>query len=306
MGQLKLLILVLFGFLAACSGASAPAGETSCRSEAAGDRVFLPAGRFVMGEDPREPEEGPPRQIEIEGFWIDRHEVTNAQFAEFVAQTGYVTAAERAAGPGNVSGSAVFSLPDGPGRPWWRWVEKAQWRHPSGPESGIAGKYLHPVVQVAFEDALAYARWKAGRLPTEAEWEYAARSGGREPLEDEAAHDQPAANVYQGVFPVRDVATDGYAGTAPVGCYPPNQSGLFDMIGNVWEWTQQDGDRADAIEPVKVIKGGSYLCAASYCARYRPAARQFQETGLATDHIGFRVVYDRAGDARGPSERQFR
>jgi formylglycine-generating enzyme required for sulfatase activity len=169
-------------------------------------------------------------------------------------------------------------------------VPGAQWRHPSGPQESIVGRDHEPVVQIAWQDAEAYARWVGKELPSEEQWEYAARAGGAalpEPLDTKG---QPQANYYQGVFPVKNLNSDGYIGRAPVGCFKPNAFGLYDMIGNVWEWTSARGSRADASEPVNVIKGGSYLCAANYCARYRPAARQFQERGLGTDHIGFRLV----------------
>jgi formylglycine-generating enzyme required for sulfatase activity len=146
------------------------------------------------------------------------------------------------------------------------------------------------VVQIAWQDAQAYARWAGKQLPTEAQWEYAARAGAAALPEPVDAKGQPQANYYQGIFPVKNLGTDGFAWRAPVGCFKPNGFGLYDMIGNVWEWTSSSGARADAGEPVNIIKGGSYLCAANYCARYRPAARQFQERGLGTDHIGFRLV----------------
>lgn len=250
-----------------------------------------------MGEDARYPEEGPARSVTVRGFWIDSHEVTNSQFARFVRATGYRTLAERTppVQPDTpremrVPGSAVFAVPDEADPRWWRWVVGAQWRHPSGPGESIHGHEREPVVQIAYEDAQAYARWAGKDLPSEAQWEYAARGGGPALPEPVAADGAPTANTYQGVFPVRNLATDGYVGRAPVGCFPPNGYGLYDMIGNVWEWTQS----AEAPPSERrVIKGGSYLCAANYCARYRPAARQFQERGLGTDHIGLRLVDNR-------------
>lgn len=259
--------------------------------------VWVPAGRFVMGEDPAYLEEGPPRAVSVDGFWMDTHEVTNAQFAAFVAATGYLTMAERAppAIPGAPAemlqpGSAVFQAPSPQDPAWWRWVVGAQWRYPSGAQAGIIGQDRHPVVQIAYEDAAAYAAWAGKQLPDEAQWEYAARAGAAALPEPVDADGRPQANYYQGVFPVRNLGLDGFIGRAPVGCFAPNEFGLYDMIGNVWEWTSSPGARADAAEPVGVIKGGSFLCAANYCARYRPAARQFQERGLGTDHIGFRLI----------------
>lgn len=259
--------------------------------------VWVPGGSFVMGDDPHYPEEGPPRTVSVKGFWIDAHEVTNAQFAAFVKATGYKTMAERdppkldGAPPEMLKpGSAVFNTPSQEDPSWWRWVPGAQWRHPSGPQESIAGRDHEPVVQIAWQDAEAYARWAGKQLPSEEQWEYAARAGATALPEPLDAKGQPQANYYQGVFPVKNLNTDGYIGRAPVGCFKPNAFGLYDMIGNVWEWTSARGSRADASEPVNIIKGGSYLCAANYCARYRPAARQFQERGLGTDHIGFRLV----------------
>ena len=282
--------------LSACTEAPAPPGS-ACAGLPDDRMVWVPGGRFVMGDDPQYPEEGPPRTVTVKGFWIDAHEVTNAQFAAFVQATGYRTMAEREppAIPGTppemlVPGSAVFNIPSQADPRWWRWVTGAQWRHPSGLQESITGHDREPVVQIAWQDAQAYARWAGKQLPTEAQWEYAARAGAAALPEPVDAKGQPQANYYQGIFPVRNLGTDGFAGRAPVGCFKPNGFGLYDMIGNVWEWTSSSGSRADAGEAVNIIKGGSYLCAANYCARYRPAARQFQERGLGTDHIGFRLV----------------
>lgn len=268
-----------------------------CFKPANGEMVWVPGGKFVMGANPQYPEEGPPRLVEVKGFWMDAHEVTNAQFAAFVKATGYRTMAERqpprmAGAPPEMMqpGSAVFTVP-GPENPtWWRWVVGADWRHPSGPTTGIDGRDAMPVVQIAYQDAQAYARWAGKQLPSEEQWEFAARGGAPEGPEPVGSDGKPQANYYQGAFPVRDLGTDGFLGRAPVGCFKPNGYGLYDMIGNVWEWTTAAGQRTDAGEAVNVIKGGSFLCAANYCARYRPAARQFQERGLGTDHIGFRLI----------------
>lgn len=285
--------------LAACGQADAPDAprRSACTGLADDAMVWIPGGTFTMGENPDYPEEGPPREVAVKGFWMDAHEVTNAQFAAFVKATGYVTIAERAppALPGAPPemlqpGSAVFRVPTPDDRAWWRWVPGAQWRHPAGAGTDIAGQDRMPVVQIAYADAQAYAAWAGKQLPDEAQWEYAARAGAPalpEPVDGEG---KPQANYWQGAFPAKDLGTDGFTGRAPVGCFAANAFGLHDMIGNVWEWTATSGSRADAGEPVGVIKGGSFLCAANYCARYRPAARQFQERGLGTDHIGFRLI----------------
>ncbi len=287
--------------LSACDrrDARAPTTETrpACANLVAAPMVRIAGGSFMMGADPQYPEEGPPRRVTVGTFWIDSHELTNAEFARFVKATGYRTVAERnppvtpqTPSDMRLPGSAVFAVPDDNDPRWWRWAVGAQWRHPSGPSESIVGHDREPVVQIAYADAEAYARWAGKRLPTEAEWEYAALGGGTALPEPVDAHGVPQANYYQGVFPRRDLGLDGYRGRAPVGCFKPNGYGLYDMIGNVWEWTSDTvGKRQDT----GVIKGGSYLCAANYCARYRPAARQFEERGLGTDHIGVRFVSDR-------------
>jgi formylglycine-generating enzyme required for sulfatase activity len=307
-----------------------------CPAQPAGE-VALPGGAFLYGADPLRPEEGPPRRVVISPFSIDRTEVTNAQFAEFVEATGYVTLAERAPDPRDYPGvdpsrlkpsSLVFVGADvdpaanDPSR-WWRVVEGANWRRPTGPGSSNAGREREPVVHVAYEDALAYARWRGRDLPTEAEWEYAARGGlegaryewGDEPSDPKA----PKANHWQGVFPAVDTGADGYKiAPAPVGCFPANGFGLHDMAGNVWEWTRdfyrpgvagKDQDpagpsAAEAFDPAEpgstrpkhVVKGGSFLCADDFCFRYRPAARQAGPPDTGSSHVGFRTVR-RSGDA---------
>ena len=239
----------------------------------------------------------------------------------FVEETGYVTVAERSPEPEHfpdalpellVPGSAVFSPPSDPvslsdERAWWAYIADACWRAPEGPGSAVDGRLTHPVVHVAFEDALAYAHWADRDLPTEVEWEFAAR-GGLEGAEfawgDELTPGgRHLANIWQGPFPYCDTAEDGYAGTSPVGAFPPNGYGLLDMIGNVWEWTRSTGQPAVASRSCcsptmpsgqddarRVIKGGSYLCSASYCTRYRPAARQLLPADSSTSHLGFRCV----------------
>jgi len=288
------LLLVLAIALSACSPASPPAAKCAALANAA--MVRLPGGVFMMGDDPRYPEEGPPHRVTVRPFWIDAHELTNDEFARFVAATGYKTAAERAPPiipetppEMQVPGSAIFAVPSDEDPRWWRWKVGAQWRHPSGPNETIAGRGQEPVVQIAYEDAEAYARWAGKRLPSEAEWEYAALAGRKALPEPVDAQGVPQANYYQGVFPQRDLGLDGYRGRAPVGCFRPNGFGLYDMIGNVWEWTSEPAGPGGES---RVIKGGSYLCAGNYCARYRPAARQFEERGLGTDHIGVRLVSD--------------
>ena len=216
--------------------------------------IFIPGGTFTMGSDRHRPEERYTHAVSVEGFWIDRTEVTNAQFAKFVAATGYVTRAERGGDPKihvNMPkqflepGSVAFIMPTDVSRggsvtQWFQYIAGANWRHPEGPDTSIAGRENHPVVHVAYEDALAYARWLGHSLPTEAQWEYAAR-GGRDGEDDWSsafdADGKPIANTWQGIFPVLNTKDDGYAGTAPVGCFRPNGYGLYDMIGNVWEWT---------------------------------------------------------------------
>jgi formylglycine-generating enzyme required for sulfatase activity len=275
--------------------------------------VWVPGGSFTMGSDHAFPEEAPAMAATVAGFWMDQTEVTNAQFAQFVAATGYRTLAERgirmsdAADAPMVAGSAVFRPRGGPEEMrsfvnWWQFQAGADWRHPDGPGTSIAGLEQHPVVHVTYEDAEAYARWKGAALPTEEQFEFAARGSARKNAAGEFA-----ANSWQGTFPSLNAAADGYAGTAPVGCFEANQQGLHDLVGNVWEWTmspyyerhdfaaKQAHPRGfDPAQPqetaVAVLKGGSYLCSPDYCMRYRPEARIGQSRGLGASHIGFRTV----------------
>jgi formylglycine-generating enzyme len=291
-------------------------------------RVRIDGGSFIMGDDSLYAEEGPPRETRVDGFWIDPHEVTNAQFAAFVQATGHVTTAEKPVDPAAfgvpreqippdmlLPGSAVFTAPAKPSKSyldWWRYVPGASWKKPYG-SAGPDARPDQPVVHLGWDDMQAYARWKGGRLPTEAEWEFAASEAGAK-----RASDQPgakAANSWQGVFPVVNEASDGFKGIAPVGCFAPNAAGLYDMVGNVWEVTAdfyrpghdpaaRDNpkgpgenaayDPANPVGPSRVVKGGSYLCAPNYCQRYRPQARQGRDPGLGASNVGFRLAYDRA------------
>jgi len=307
------------------------------RDRMRGSMVRVPGGTFRMGSDNHYPEESPVHTVTIGGFSISPTTVTNQQFRAFVDATEYVTVAERPLDPADfpgapaenlVAGSLVFTMTSGPVdlrhlSRWWTWTPGACWRHPEGPGSGIEGRADHPVVQVAFEDADAYAVWAGEELPTEAEWEYAARGGLEEMAfvwgNDAVPDGTYLANFWQGDFPWRNSAADGYPGTAPVGSFAPNGHGLFDMAGNVWEWTTDwygdhhppDADkpccvptnpRGPVIEasydpaqpqfrvPRRVIKGGSFLCADEYCQRYRPAARRPQIAYTGMSHIGFRTI----------------
>ena len=254
--------------------------------------VEIPGGGFVQGAGPLYDEEGPPRSVFVSPFRLLAHEVTNSQFAAFVGATGYVTEAERG------GGSALFSVSDTPDvfLSWWAMDGGATWRTPQGVGSTLEGRALHPVVHVTLSDARAYAEWAGGRIPTEVEWEYAASLGLLDvfdPRDPESGRRGPdgklRANTWTGEFPTRDTAEDGYSGTAPVGCFEPSRIGVYDMIGNVWEWTET---RFGQGEPRFTIKGGSYLCAPDHCRRYRAAARQGVEPDFSTSHVGFRLAKD--------------
>ena len=290
------------------------------------DMVELPGGTFRMGSEDFYPEERPVRDVSVEGFLIDRHPVTVAEFRRFVRDTGHVTWAEQPPDPADypdadpellVPGSLVFGRSAGPVdlsdyRNWWEWTPGADWRHPEGPGSNVGGREHHPVTQVAFADALAYAEWAGKSLPTEAEWEYAARGGLDGATftwgEEFAPKGRMMANTWQGEFPWQNLLLDRYERTSPVMTYPPNGYGLYDMAGNVWEWTtdlfrlpaessdagcctpQSPREQPEERFPRRVIKGGSHLCAPNYCLRYRPAARQGEAIDTSTGHIGFRCV----------------
>ncbi len=280
------------------------------------DEIRIEAAEFRMGSDAHYPDEGPSRRVAVDGFWIDRFQVTNRRYAAFVGETGHLTVAERPLDPAEfpgapaenlVPGSLVFTRTRGPVdlrhiNQWWTWTPGASWRNPEGPGSSLAGREEHPVVHVAYEDAAAYAEWAGQVLPTEAQWELAARGGldgaayvwGDEPEPDGAR----LANYWHGDFPWRP--EPGYGTTAPVGSFPPNGFGLFDMAGNVWEWTadwyggseaaSRDPSQPQFAIPRKVVKGGSFLCADSYCLRYRPAARRPQMIDTGMSHVGFRCA----------------
>lgn len=278
--------------LMSCEGGNNAQDETQTCLKLVPSPIFIKTATITIGSDVTYPEERPARQIRISAFDIDVTEVTNAQFAEFVKATKYVTDAERAQPGFGAAGAAVFKTPTATHPNWWQFVEGANWRHPEGPDSNIVGRDMDPVVQVTFNDARAYADWTGRQIPTEAEWEYAAGGGattlyvwGNE-LTPKGEH---MANYWQGAFPLTNTEEDGFARRAPVGCFPQNAFGLYDMIGNVWEWTATEYQES-ASEPIMTIKGGSYLCAENYCRRYRAAARQAQEAGLPTNHIGFRTV----------------
>ena len=299
--------------------------------------VGFRVGRFSWDPIPHYPEEAPAHKVRVDGFWIDSRPVTNEQFAEFVEATGHTTVAQVPPDPAEYPGalpellypgSLVFQKPGKPVdkrdmRNWWAFTLGADWRHPGGPDTNLDGIDRHPVVHVAFGDAEAYAKWAGKQLPTEAEWERAARGGlegavygwGNEVM----PRGRPMANFWQGKFPHENTLEDGWEGTSPVGMFPPNGYGIFDMIGNVWEWTDdwyaprhqevsknsccvprnpRGGSREDSIDrrqpeikiPRKVLKGGSHLCSANYCHRYRPAARYPEPVDTSTSHVGFRCI----------------
>jgi formylglycine-generating enzyme required for sulfatase activity len=282
--------------------------------------VELPGGTFRMGSDRFYPEERPVRETHVEAFAIDPHPVTVEEFGRFVEATGYVTWAEKPpnaadypdADPADlVPGSLVFQKTEVPVdlrdfRNWWSWTPDTDWRHPEGAGSDVTERQLHPVTHVAYADAAAYAEWAGKSLPTEAEWEYAARGGLDGATftwgEEFAPEGRMMANTWQGEFPWQNLCTDGFEGTSPVGRFPPNGFGLHDMAGNVWEWTVDAFDASSPRPccvpqsadgghfPRQVIKGGSHLCAPNYCLRYRPAARQAEAVDTSTSHIGFRCV----------------
>lgn len=301
------------------------------------DMVWVPGGVFTMGSDKHYPEEKPAIRVKVDGFWMDKFTITNHQFRKFTGDTGYISFAERPLDPALypgaipemlIPGSLVFNKTTGPVNMkdisnWWSYVSGANWQHPEGPTSNLDGRWDHPVVHISWEDVVAYAKWIGKEIPTEAEWEFACRGG----LEgktyewgDELKPDgKLMANFWQGQFPWQNLAQDGYERTSPVGSFPANGYGLYDMTGNVWEWTSDwfsvkdpslkfkaccipDNPRGGLQEqsldpsqphitiPRKVIKGGSHLCAPNYCVRYRPAARSAEMVDSSTGHLGFRLI----------------
>jgi formylglycine-generating enzyme len=340
--------------LAALAGAAFLAAYFLTKSRAQSGppgMVWIPGGEFTMGSDAAYASraEGPAHRVRLDGFWIDETDVTNAQFRAFVEAAGYVTTAERTptveeimsqALPGAqppkkedlVPGALVFTPPDHPVplddvRQWWKWTPGADWRHPEGPGSSIDGKDDHPVVHVSWYDATAYAKWAGKRLPTEAQWEYAARGGlegkkyvwGDEPFSDE----HPQCNNFQGHFPDKNTAKDGHTRTSPVKAFAPNGYGLYDMAGNVWQWCDdwflpdayaRTADRGVAVNPTgpeasfdrtqrppeRVHRGGSFLCCVGYCFNYRPSARIGCTPDTGMSHLGFRCVLSPGGGNKGP------
>jgi formylglycine-generating enzyme len=305
---------------------------TSTASTSPPGMQHIRGGSFAMGSDDFYPEERPVQQASVGEFWIDERQVTAGEFRRFVRETGYVTVAQRPLDPDLYPdadpellrpGSLVFRRSSGPvdlgdHQNWWEYVPGAFWKRPGGKGTTVNGRDRHPVVHIAYEDAEAYAAWAGKGLPSEAEWEYAARGGLEGAVfawgDDELPNGEAMANTWQGAFPWQNLALDGFEGTSPVGSYPPNGYGLYDMCGNVWEWTSDwftphrsgratssccvprdprvgpPGQRSGETIPRRVIKGGSHLCAPSYCLRYRPSARQGQAVDSSTTHLGFRCV----------------
>jgi formylglycine-generating enzyme len=330
----------------ASSNAAGSNSDEVPRSDAHGKAppamVWIPGGTFLMGTNEKAsfPNERPAHYVQVQSFWMDEHDVTNTEFSRFVELTGYVTTAEhkvvwedlkKELAPGTpkpddsdlAPGALVFTPTSGPVplndlSVWWRWVHGADWRHPEGPASSIQGRENHPVVQVSWNDAVAYAQWADKRLPTEAEWEFAARGGLASKRyvwgDDFKPGGKYMANTWQGIFPIRDSGEDGFVGTSPVASFPANGYGLYDMAGNVWQWCNdwyrvdshieaasknfcrdprgpaESYDPADPYSPKRVVKGGSFLCNPDYCESYRPSARRGTPPDTGSSHTGFRCV----------------
>jgi formylglycine-generating enzyme required for sulfatase activity len=342
MNRNRFMLIVITVLLCACGRNEKGKVAESQPAQREEGMVWIPGGEFVMGtDDPESYEhERPAHRVKIDGFWMDATEVTNEQFRSFVKATGYITLAERTPEwedmrkqlpPGTakphdsvlVAGSLVFHAPDEPVllndySQWWKWLPGADWKHPEGPGSDLEGRWNHPVVHIAYDDALAYCQWAGKRLPTEAEWEFASR-GGREQERygwgnELTPQGRYLANTFQGSFPSTNLQEDGFEKTSPVKSFPPNAYGLYDIIGNVWEWTsdwydvnyyktlgaspvsenpQGPASAYDPNEPYahkRVSKGGSYLCASNYCVNYRPSARQGTAFDSGMSNLGFRCV----------------
>ena len=300
--QFYVLFIILICFFSRPISSMAEATEAcGLAKEDQGKFVRIPSGSFIKNKKPMYPEEGEPTSTNVDAFEIQIHEVTNNQFQRFITETGYVTDAEKSEGLNKIdSGSAVFSSKEKKESwsrialdniPSWELISGATWKSPLGPGSDIEGKGHYPVVHVSLKDTTAYALWSKTRIPTETEWEYAASLGLIDSKDQmSGAYDRegkPVANTWQGIFPSLNTGKDGFFGASPSGCYQPSEIGLFDMIGNVWEWTNTPYNSR-----MNVIKGGSFLCSQDFCKRYRPSARQFQEKDFSTNHLGFRVVRD--------------
>jgi formylglycine-generating enzyme len=339
------ILLLLSGAMASLNANASNPDDRSAgqvHRKAPAGTVWIPEGTFLMGTNDKEsfPNERPAHLVQVRGFWMDEHDVTNSEFSKFVEATGYVTTAERKIDweelkkeipPGTpkpddsalAAGALVFTPTTGPVplndlSAWWRWVHGANWRHPEGPESSIQGRENHPVVQVSWHDAVAYVHWAGKRLPTEAEWEFAARGGLESKRYVWGDEFKPGgkymANTWQGLFPVTNTSEDGFVGTSPVCSFPPNGYGLYDMAGNVWQWCSdwyrvdtnieaasknvcrdprgptESYDPGDPYAPKRVVKGGSFLCNPSYCESYRPSARRGTPPDTGSSHTGFRCV----------------
>ena len=310
------------------SALASPGGALGASSPSSGGMVWVPGGKFWMGSNDGQPDEIPAHEVTVHGFWMDQTEVTNEEFERFVKATGYITMAERKPDPKDfpnvppenlVAGSVVFAPPPGDvpldnHMLWWEYRPGANWRYPEGPNSNLQGREKHPVVHVCWDDAVAYAKWAGKRLPTEAEWEFAARGGlDRQPFawgSEKVPGNKWMANIWQGRFPNENKLSDGFRGTSPVATFPPNAYGLYDLSGNVWEWCadwyrmdyyargESDNPKgpADSFDPrepgtaKRVMRGGSYLCSELYCEGYKPGARMKSSPDTGLSHTGFRCV----------------